>query len=438
VLDARPVRGLFRRLRTQVYTLLIAILLVLPWIEIAGEPLLRLDVPHRRFHVFGLVIFPQELFFLWLVVMGLALALFFFTALAGRLWCGWACPQTVFSDLFAGIARRIQGWRGTRAPARVARWRIAATHAVWAALAVVIGFHLVAYFCSPRELASDLLHGDASRVQLGFLAFGAGLAYVDFAIVRQTFCKVLCPYARFQGVLFDSDTLVVGYDTARGEPRGTRGKVTGDCVDCGLCVAVCPTQIDIRDGLQLECIACTQCIDACNGVMAKLDRAPELIGYRSLVSLEGRRRVRLLRPRVVIYFALLVAVGATFATNLARRLPFDLTVGHNAANLYETLSDGRTGNAYTLRIENRDRAKHAFRLALEAPAGFELLGSAGAVELDGASSRELRIFVAGPSGGARTQEISFSLEDLARPERRLLRPATFVFRPGAGGEPGAR
>ncbi len=438
MLDARPVRGPFRLLRTRVEALLIALLLALPWIEIAGEPLFRLDVPHRRFHVFGLVIFPQELFFLWLVVIGLAFALFFFTALAGRLWCGWACPQTVFSDLFAGIARRIQGWRGTHAPTSIARWRIAATHAVWAALALVIGFHLVGYFCSPRELADELLHGNATRAQLGFLAFGAVVSYVDFALVRQSFCKYLCPYARFQGVLFDSDTLVVGYDTARGEPRGKRGTTTGDCVDCHLCVAVCPTQIDIRNGLQLECIACTQCIDACNTVMARLERPPDLIGYRSLVSLEGRRSARLVRPRVLIYAALLVVVGVAFAAALATRLPFELTVAHNASNLYETLADGRTGNAYTLHIENRGRSKQAFRLALEAPVGFELLGSTGVVDIAGSSSRELRVFVAAPAVGARPQAIAFSLEDSTRPDQRLRRPAMFVFRPGGGGESGAR
>jgi cytochrome c oxidase accessory protein FixG len=344
----------------------------------------------------------------------------------------------VFSDLFAGIARRIQGFRGTRAPARVAKWRIAATHAVFAALGLVIGFHLVAYFCSPRDLLGDLLHGEASRVQVGFLAFGAVVSYLDFAIVRQTFCKYLCPYARFQGVLFDSDTLVIGYDAARGEPRGKRGTAAGDCVDCGLCVAVCPTQIDIRNGLQLECIACTQCIDACNGVMAKLGRKPELIGYRSLVSLEGRGRARILRPRVVVYAALLVAVGAAFATTLARRMPFELTVAHNPSSLYETLADGRTGNSYTLHIENRGLAKQAFRLALEAPEGFELLGSAGTVDIEAASIRELRVFVAAPSTGRPTQPIAFSLEDSERPERRVRRTAMFVFRPGSGGESGAR
>jgi polyferredoxin len=201
-------------------------------------------------------------------------------------------------------------------------------------------------------------------------------------------------------------------------------------------VAVCPTQIDIRDGLQLECIACTQCIDACNGVMAKLGRAPELIGYRSLVSLESGRKARMLRPRVVIYAALLVAVGAAFATTLARRLPFELTVAHNPSSLYETLADGRTGNAYTLHIENRGREKQAFRLALEAPSGFELLGGAGTIDIDGSTSREVRVFVAAPGTGAHAQAIAFSLEASDRPERRVRRPAMFVFRPGGGGESG--
>ena len=337
MLDARPVRGFFRRLRTQVEVVLFGVLFLLPWLELGGEPLLRLDIPNRRFHVFGLIIFPDELLFLWLIVIGLALALFFFTALAGRLWCGWACPQTLFSDLFAGIARRIRGRRG-------GALRTFASHLAWAALSLVIGFHLVAYFASPRELAAGLLHAQASPTQLGFLAAASVLSYLDFGVVRQTFCKYLCPYARFQGVMFDAETLVVAYDPERGEPRGKRGKTTGDCVDCGLCVAVCPTQIDIRDGLQLECIACTQCIDACDGVMAKLGREPKLIGYRSLVGVERRWRVRLARPRVLIYAGLLAVVVTAFASALAERSPLQLYVAHNATSLYATLADGRPGN----------------------------------------------------------------------------------------------
>jgi cytochrome c oxidase accessory protein FixG len=428
-LDARPVRGFFRSQRTRVETLLIAILFVLPWVELAGEPLLRLDVPNRRFHVFGLVIFPEELLFLWLIVVGLALALFFFTALAGRLWCGWGCPQTIFSDLFAGVARRIEGWRGTRAPGRVSRARRVATHGAWLALSLAIGFHLVAYFCSPRELAANLLHAEASRTQLGFLAAATALAYLDFGLVRQTFCKYLCPYARFQGVLFDAETLVVAYDSRRGEPRGKRGKAQGDCVDCGLCVTACPTGIDIRQGLQLECIACTQCIDACDGVMTKLGRAPRLIGYRSLADAPGRRRSPLLRPRVLTYGALLLAAVTSFAAAIATRVPFDLSVAHNTASLSALLADGRPGNAYTLRVENRDRAARRLELSLDAPAGYGLLAGVNPIALDPVSTRELRVFVAAPAAGgeARAEPIAFTLSDVDRPALRVRRGATFVF-----------
>ncbi len=428
MLDARPVRGFFRDQRTRVDALLIAIFGLIPWIELGGEPLLRLDVPHRRFHVFGLVIFPEELVFLWLIVIGLALALFFFTALAGRLWCGWACPQTIFSDLFAGIARRIQGWRGIRAPARLSRARQLATQLVWLGLSALIGFHLVSYFCSPRELAHDLLHANVSGARLGFLGASAALAYFDFGLVRQTFCKYLCPYARFQGVLFDAETLVVAYDSARGEPRGKRGTTRGDCVDCRLCVAVCPTGIDIRAGLQLECIACTQCIDACDAVMAKLERAPRLIGYRSVAS-DAARRAPFLRPRVLAYGALLLAAVVSFAAAVALRVPFDLLVAHNTTSLSATLADGRLGNAYTLRVENRGRVPRRLELSLDAPPGFALLAGINPIALDPVSTRELRIFVAAPReiGAARAESISFALSDLDRPSLRVRRAATFIF-----------
>jgi cytochrome c oxidase accessory protein FixG len=435
-LDGKPVRGAFRALRTRVDSLLIAILFAVPWLELRGEPLLRLDIPNRRFHAFGLVIFPEELLFLWLIVVALALALFFFTALAGRLWCGWACPQTIFSDLFAGVARRIEGWRGTRAPVRTSPVRRVATHFAWLAMSGLIGFHLVAYFCSPRELAGQLLHGDVSGARLGFLAGATALAYFDFGIVRQTFCKYLCPYARFQGVLFDAETWVVAYDSARGEPRGKRGKARGDCVDCGLCVAVCPTGIDIRQGLQLECIACTQCIDACDGVMEKVGRESRLIGYRRIAPAGGRRRA-LLRPRVVIYGALLAAAVTSFGVALAVRVPFELLVSHNASSLSATLADGRAGNAYTLRIENRARVARDFELSLDAPAGFDLLAGVNPIRLEPASSRELRIFVAAPaaSAAARPEPIAFALSDVARPELRVRRGTTFVFS-GAGARDG--
>ncbi|HEX5064581.1 MAG TPA: cytochrome c oxidase accessory protein CcoG [Myxococcota bacterium] len=432
MLSARPVRGRFRRLRTIAYALLIVFLFALPWIRVDGLPLVLLDVPARQFHVFGLVIFPQELYFLWLIVVGAALALFFVTALLGRLWCGWACPQTVFTDLYAGIARRIQGWKGRARPARVAAWRIALTHAVWLALSALVALHLVGYFRSPYEILAGLRSGVVYPTSLAFLGAITLLTYLDFGVVRQVFCKFLCPYARFQSVLFDRDTLVVAYDAARGEPRGKAGRVAGDCVDCRLCVAVCPTGIDIRQGLQLECIACTQCIDACDGVMHKLSRRPSLIGYRSLAGLEGRP-ARLLRPRTAVYAALLALVFAAFGTLLARRLPMDLSVAHSGTSLVAHSADGRIGNAFTVRITNRGSAAQRFRLALDDEDDYELVAGMNPIPVGAASSLETRVFVLTeedlPADG---HEIRFVLE----PESggmRVVRSARFVATGGSHG-----
>jgi len=464
LLSARPVRGFFRRLRWWTDWILIAILFAIPWIHIDGEPLILLDIPARQFHVFGLVIFPQELYFLWLILAAMALALFFFTALFGRLWCGWACPQTVFTDLFAALARRIQGWKGNQVPRRIAIWRTVATHAVWMLLSLVIGFHLVGYFHSPYDLISAALRdGKIYPTVLGFHLAVAALAYFDFVFLKQTFCKYLCPYARFQGVLFDRDTLVVGYDATRGEPRGKARRAnraavqaqlaqrasgarseleasgaqqTGDCVDCNLCVAVCPTGIDIRNGLQLECIACTQCIDACNGVMARLGREANLIGYRSLVGLEGSREVRLLRPRVLIYGAMLAAVAVSFVILVGRRLPMDLHVAHNRNALSSTAADGRVGNAFTLHIQNRDREDHRFRLRLEDPNDFDLVTGVNPISVAAASAVETRVFVLATDAGvvpSGAQEIRFVLEREDDTSERVVRSARFLSLEKTGG-----
>ena len=428
MLSARPVRGRFRRLRSAADALLIAILFAIPWLHIGGEPLLLLDVPARQFHVFGLVIFPQELFFLWLLLAALALALFFFTALLGRLWCGWACPQTVFTDVYAALARRIQGWKGTSPPRRIAAWRRAATHAAWLLVSAVVGFHLVGYFRSPYETLAGLRSGTLYPTSLAFLGAFTALAYFDFGLLRQNFCKYLCPYARFQSVLFDRDTLVVAYDERRGEPRGKPGSDHGDCVDCGLCVAVCPTGIDIRRGLQLECIACTQCIDACDGVMQRIGRAPRLIGYRSLAGLEGRA-ARLLRPRTALYGALFAVCVAGFATLIARREAMDLHVAHSGETLVAHAADGRDGNAFTLRITNRARRDESFRLALLDAPGLELVAGMNPIPVSAASSIETRVFVLG-AAGIHSREIRFAIEPVSG-GKPVARSARFVATGGA-------
>jgi cytochrome c oxidase accessory protein FixG len=434
LLDARPVRGSFRRLRWWANFVLIAILFATPWIRIAGEPLVLFDIPARKFHVFGLVIFPQELYFLWLIIAGVTVGLFFFTALLGRLWCGWACPQTVFTDVYAAVARGIQGWKGFGRPAHVAGWRLVATHAVWIVLSWIVGFHLVGYFRSPYQLIDSLFRdGQIYPTTAAFHAVLTIVTYLDFAVIRQSFCKYLCPYARFQGVLFDRDTLVIGYDAARGEPRGKRGTTAGDCVNCRLCVAVCPTGIDIRDGLQLECIACTQCIDACNGVMAGLGRDENLIGYRSLVGLEGLRPARLVRPRVVAYALMVVAVGVVFTAALGGRRSMDLQVSHNPTQLFMTTADGRIGNSFRLHIENRSRADRSYRVSLKQHEQFELVAGLNPIAVPAISDVNTPVFVIPRLGAQLTSsKIDFVLESTDGSERSLERKSRYL-QPGTHG-----
>lgn len=437
MLNARPVQGFFRLLRSYANAILVAILFAIPWIRVNGEPLVLLDVPARRFHILGLVIFPQELYFLWLLVIGAALSLFFFTALFGRLWCGWACPQTVFTDVFAGLARRIEGWRGSGRPRRVAPWRIGLKHAVWIAASLVIGFHLVGYFVSPYQFLADARQGTLHPIAIGFWAAAAALSYVDFVFLRQTFCKYLCPYARFQGVLFDRDTLVIGYDEARGEPRGKKGSTAGDCVDCGLCVAVCPSAIDIRDGLQLGCIACTQCIDACDGVMERVGRDRHLIAYRTLSGAVGWAGLRPLRARVVVYGLLLLGVAGSFGALLGQRQAMGLDVAHNRDSLYTTMPDGRISNAFTLHVENRERDPRSFHIRIEESEDFDLVTGMNPVHVPGTSALEARVFVIAreDGGSAAPRRLRFVLEPEDRRSRGLVREARFLS-PAARGRSG--
>ena len=428
MLNARPVQGLFRFLRSYANAALIALLFAIPWLRLHGEPLVLLDVPARRFHILGLVIFPQELYFLWLLVIGAALGLFFFTALFGRLWCGWACPQTVFTDVFAGMARRIEGWKGSKRPRRVAAWRLVAKHAVWLLASVVIGFHLIGYFVSPYQFAADAREGALHPVAIGFWVVMSGIAYVDFVFLRQTFCKYLCPYARFQGVLFDKDTLVIGYDATRGDPRGKKGTTAGDCVDCGLCVAVCPSEIDIREGLQLGCIACTQCIDACDGVMERLDRPKQLIAYRTLTGIAGWAGVRPLRARVVVYAVMLLCVAGGFGTMLSQRQAMGLHVAHNRDSLYTTMPDGRVSNAFTLQVENRERETRSFHIRLEEDEDFDLITGMNPLEVPGAGALEARVFVIAREARASTapRRVRFVLEPEDKRSRGLVRETRFL------------
>lgn len=400
------VGGRFTRWRSIAGLLLMALYAGLPWITVNGNPAVFFDLAARRFHLFGLTFVAQDLWLAFFLVTGLGFGLFYVTALAGRVWCGWACPQTVFLD----IIRRFERWIEGDAPARrrldAAPWTAAKLRqralkqAVFGVFALLLAHGFMAYFVSlPRLYA---MMGRSPLENLGIFAavfLLAAALWFDFAWFREQFCIVLCPYGRLQSALIDSDSVVIGYDTNRGEPRGKKGTPgAGDCIDCGRCVRVCPTGIDIRQGLQLECIACANCIDACDEVMARLGRQPGLIRYDSLNGLGGMRR-RILRPRILLYTGLL-AVGLLVtlgALSTFRGATVTLTRMVGAPYFVD---GGAVRNQYLLRLLSKRNEPTELRVSLvDPPPGVALGGGDGRVAMEPFGEELRAVVVTAPKQG---------------------------------------
>ncbi len=373
-IHAREVDGLFDRLRGGTTFLLLAVYYVLPWFTWDDRQAVLFDLPARRFYVFGLTFWPQDFFYMaWLLIIA-GVALFFFTALAGRLWCGYVCPQTVWTNAFVWMERITEGKRSKRIKLDKAPWsaekilRKGSKQLLWISFALWTGFIFVGYFTPVRELAPKITSFSAGGWETFWILFYSFATYGNAGFMREQVCKYMCPYARFQSAMFDRDSLIVSYDAARGEPRGRRSKKNGkgdrelgDCIDCTLCVQVCPTGIDIREGLQYECIACAACVDACDGVMDKMGYPRGLVRYTTENALEGKKS-RVLRPRTTIYGALLLIliIGIVGAVSNRQELRLDVLRDRNA--LYRELADGQIENVYTLRLTNKDERDHQIRL----------------------------------------------------------------------------
>jgi len=361
------------------------------WLEWNGRQAVLFDLAARKFYIFGLVFWPQDFIFLTTLLVISALSLFLFTALAGRLWCGYACPQTVYTEIFMWIERAVEGDRLRRMkldaqPASARKLRLKALkHALWIAFALWTGFTFVGYFTPIHTLAHE-----AAALTLGpwesFWILFYGLAtYGNAGWMREQVCKYMCPYARFQSVMFDSDTLVITYDARRGEPRGSRSRGAdprqaglGDCVDCGICVQVCPTGIDIRRGLQYECIGCAACIDGCDQVMDKMGYARGLIRYSTENAVLGRYREgeilrRVLRPRTLVYGAILVAVTCAFLALLYLRVPLKVDVIRDRATLTRETADGLIENVYRLQLMNTTEQAREFAITADGIKGLQLV-----------------------------------------------------------------
>jgi cytochrome c oxidase accessory protein FixG len=370
----RQVKGRFARLRVIAVWALLGLYYVLPWIDIGGKQSVLFDLPARKFYIFGFTFWPQDFVYLALLLITAGLTLFFFTALAGRLWCGYACPQTVWTETFIWIERLIEGDRAKRMKLDQAPWsaekvaRKTGKQAVWILFAAWTGFTFVGFFSPIRELGHSVMSLSLGPWETFWIIFYSVATYGNAGFLREQVCKYMCPYARFQSAMFDKDTLIISYDGGRGEPRGGRRKKDdkaqlglGDCINCTLCVQVCPTGIDIRDGLQYECIACAACIDVCDQVMDKMGYERGLVRYTTEHALKHNTG-HVIRPRIMVYGALLLVIIAGTLWSMANRVPLraDLIRDRNA--LYRELPGDLIENVYTLKITNMDGAPHSYRL----------------------------------------------------------------------------
>lgn len=414
-----------------------------PWLEWNGRQAVLFHLVERKFYLFGLVLWPQDVFYLALLLIVSAYALFLFTAIAGRLFCGYACPQTVYTEIFMWVENRIEGDRSARmkldkGPLTSRKFALKALkHTLWLLISIWTGFTLVAYFTPVDELLAALPY-NFSGWELFWIFFYGGFCYMQAGFLREQVCKYMCPYARFQGVMFDPDTLVITYDPERGEPRGARkkggdAKALGDCVDCGLCVAVCPTGIDIRKGIQYECIGCGACIDACDPVMDKVGKPRGLIRYTTENALERHFSPKeivghIMRPRILLYTAILVAITVASIWSLATRVPLKVDVIRDRSILAREADDGRIENVYNLKIMNTTEEPKRYALSVEGIDGMEIVGDR-IVEVASAENHEVTVVVRVPaeSGKAGANTIYFDIKAMNHDGVAVHEKATFLM-----------
>ena len=418
-----------------------------PWLTWNDRQAVLFDLAARKFFIFGLVLWPQDVIYLSVLLVVSALSLFLFTAVAGRLWCGYACPQTVYTEIFMWIERRIEGERLARMRLDEAPWSArklalrSAKHGAWVVLALWTGFTFVGYFTPITELAREVM-----TISLGpwetFWCFFYGFAtYGNAGFMREQVCKYMCPYARFQSAMFDRDTLVITYDAARGEPRGSRSRSAdyrsaglGDCVDCGICVQVCPTGIDIRNGLQYECIGCAACVDGCNQVMEKMGYPLGLIRYSTEHALKrglsGSQIVRrVFRPRVAIYAAILLAVTGALLGALYLRMPLKVDVIRDRATLTRETADGWVENVYRLQVMNTTERPHRYRVSVSGMDGLRIVARQP-VEIPAVSTVAVPVTLrADPSRvGPGSHPVTFQIADIERPEVAVRENSRFYVK----------
>ncbi|MFZ3141340.1 MAG: cytochrome c oxidase accessory protein CcoG [Polaromonas sp.] len=440
----RSVSGLFSRWRWAMVFLTQLVFYGMPWLEWGQRQAVLFDLTARRFYIFNLVLYPQDFIYLTGILVISAFSLFLFTAVAGRLWCGYACPQTVYTEIFLWLEKLTEGDRAARLrrdsgpwnPDKL--WRKAAKHFLWLAVALWTGFTFVGYFTPIHDLGREFVQMRLSSWENFWVFFYGFATYGNAGFMREQVCKHMCPYARFQSAMFDKDTLIVTYDKERGEPRGARSKKAsasalnlGACVDCNLCVQVCPTGIDIRKGLQYECIGCGACADVCDTIMDKMGYAPGLVKYSTENAVnqhwtKAQTLRHVLRPRVLIYIAILGTVVTAMAVSLATRLPFKVDVVRDRGALARIVEGGRIENVYRLQLMNASESQQNFHISVEGLPGLAV-ASEQDVAIESTQARWVAVRVQAPfeaaPAGSHTIHFEITSKDTAG---KLLEKSVFI------------
>ena len=420
----------------------------LPWLQWNDRQAVLFDLASRRFYIFGLVLYPQDFIYLTGILIVSAYALFLFTAVAGRLWCGYACPQTVYTEIFLWVERHFEGDRNKRLKLEAGGWtfnrfwRTGGKQVVWIAIGLWTGITFVGYFTPVRTLLPAIAALALGPWEWFWVLFYGFATYGNAGYMREQVCKYMCPYARFQSAMFDKDTLIISYDKARGDPRGTRSRKIdarsqglGDCIDCGLCVEVCPTGIDIRNGLQYECIGCAACIDVCNGVMDKMKYPRGLVRYVTQHGLDQQlppadmwRRVA--RPRVIVYTVILLVIVGALAASVALRSPFRVDVVRDRASLARIVDDGLVENLYRLQVMNATEQPQRYRVSVQGLKDLQLVGK-DEVQVAPAEARWVTLAVrvtpdVAQQAGPGAHPIMFTIQRLGDAPAAAAEKSTFV------------
>lgn len=441
---SRKVSGVFARLRVIAVLILLGLFYGLAWLNWDGHQAILFNLPERKFYLFGITLWPQDFFYLATLLIICALGLFYVTALAGRVWCGYACPQTVWTETFLWIERKIEGDRAQQMKLAKQPWnrekilKVGTKQLVWILYALWTGFTFVGYFTPIRELGPKLLTFSAGYWEYFWVFFYGFATYGNAGWMREQVCLYMCPYARFQSAMFDKNTLIISYDEARGEPRGGRKRGVdpkesglGDCIGCTLCVQVCPTGIDIRDGLQYECISCAACIDACNDVMDKMEYPRGLIRYTTENALEGNP-TKIIRPRTIMYTLILIGLVLALAYSIWARIPLRVDIDRDRNVLFRQAERGLISNSYNMKILNMDQRAHTYRLSVDGIEDAILDSKSSKYTLNAGEILNIPISIkADPAYLPSTSnDVNIIVESIDNPNLRVVKETRFL---GPGG-----